>query len=73
MKNALLALALFALVGTAAAHDHEGKADKKGKKGAKKEACAMAGQAGSCCAHKGAKTTAAKADLPAATQPLKSL
>ncbi|GAA3944576.1 hypothetical protein [Hymenobacter algoricola] len=66
MKNALLALALFAFVGTAAAND--GK-DEKGKK-SKKEACSTAMKASctkegataatpSCCMKKG-KTAAVK-------------
>ncbi|TGE04863.1 hypothetical protein [Hymenobacter fodinae] len=66
MKNALLALALFASVGTAAAHEgHNGDKAKKGKK----EACTSEMQAscapgkkmaagGSCCMKKGAKTAA---------------
>lgn len=66
MKNALLALALFASVGSAAAH--EGHNNGKGKK-AKKEACttdmkahcaktgATAG-APSCCLKKEPKTAA---------------
>ncbi len=53
MKNALLALALFAAAGTAAfAHEGPGKTAK-----GKKAACSMAG--GTCCM-KGMKTAAAK-------------
>ena len=68
MKNALLALALFAFVGSASAHD--GK-DEKGKKGKKakteaqshcaadaKAASASLGTVPSCCAKKGANKTA---------------
>ncbi|SHJ52058.1 hypothetical protein SAMN02745146_3332 [Hymenobacter daecheongensis DSM 21074] len=75
MKNALLALTLFAFIGTAAAHD--GK-DEKGKK-SKKEACPTAMKAScskegttaatpSCCMKKGAKTAAVKSaeTMPAA-------
>ncbi|MBC6989840.1 hypothetical protein [Hymenobacter sp. BT491] len=54
MKNVLLALALFAFVGTASAHG-----DKDGKKG-KKESCAMKGT-DACCMKKGTKTAAVKA------------
>ena len=79
MKNALLALALFAFVGSAAAH--EGEKDAKGKK-AKKEACSTEMKAScvktgatagtpSCCMKKGTKT-AAVTPAPAAT-PVKSL
>lgn len=67
MKNSLLALALFAFVGTAAAHDGPGKT-AKGKK-AKTESCTkgMAGSS-SCCMKGGAKaTTTAAAKTPAAT------
>ncbi|UOQ77326.1 hypothetical protein MUN84_00945 [Hymenobacter sp. 5516J-16] len=67
MKNALLALALFAFVGTASAH--EGKDGKKGKK----ETCAKATAAGSsCCMKKGAKT-ASVTPAPAAAPAVKSL
>ncbi|TGE13933.1 hypothetical protein [Hymenobacter elongatus] len=63
MKNALLALALFAFVGTAAAND--GKDDKKGKKAAK--SCSMAEKSSaSCCMKKGGKTASVK---PAETLP----
>lgn len=70
MKNSLLALALFAFVGTASAHDGKNP-HSHGKKGKGKEACtaeakasctkAMAGTAGtpSCCMKGGAKATAA--------------
>ncbi|RYU83266.1 hypothetical protein [Hymenobacter persicinus] len=62
MKNALLALALFAFVGSAAAH--EGKDGKKDKKSTK--SCSMAEKGGaSCCAKKG-KTASVK---PAETLP----
>jgi len=64
MKNALLALALFAFVGTASAH--EGKDGKKEKKGAK--ACSAAEKGGSCCAKKGKTASVKPAEtLPAAT------
>lgn len=66
MKNALLALALFAFVGSAAAHEGD-KAAKKGKKAAKME-CSDAQKSamgGSCCMKKGAKTAAAPAAAPA--------
>lgn len=65
MKNALLALCLFAFAGTVTAHEGH----NAGKKGKKKEACsadmvakcaktgATAGTP-SCCMKKGAKTTA---------------
>ena len=65
MKNSLLALALFAFVGTAAyAQEGQAKADKKGKK----ETCAMKGgmAAGSSCCMKGGKTASVK---PAAKAP----
>ena len=54
MKKSLFALALFAVVGTAAhAQEGQAKADKKGKK----EACAMKGSmAGGSCCMKGSKT-----------------
>jgi hypothetical protein len=74
MKNALLALALFAFVGTAAAHE----GDKTTKKGKKKEHCsaeaktASLGGTPSCCAKKGAKT-AAVAPAPAPAPAVKSL
>lgn len=77
MKNVLLALALFAFAGSAAAH--EGHNDGKAKKGKKenctpemKATCAK-GAAGTpaCCMKKGAKT-AAVTPAPAAT-PVKSM
>ena len=57
MKKSLFALALFAVVGTAAhAQEGQAKADKKGKK----EACAMKGSmAGGSCCMKGSKTATA--------------
>ncbi len=70
MKNALLALTLFAFVGTASAHGD--KDTKKGKKSAAKMECSAAqktAMGGSCCAKKGAKTasvTPAPATAPAA-------
>ncbi|GAB3294043.1 hypothetical protein [Hymenobacter tenuis] len=79
MKNALLALALFAFAGSAVAHD--GTKDGKAKK-SKKEACttemkatcaktgASAGTP-SCCMKKDTKT-AAVTPTPVAT-PVKSL
>ena len=64
MKNSLLALALFAFVGTATAHD--GPHAKKGKK----ETCTK-GMAGGCCMKGGAKATAAvKAPAASATKSL---
>lgn len=80
MKNALLALALLAFIGSAAAHEKDGK--DKDKKGAKKEACsaeakAHCGGAGAstslptCCAKKGASATSTTA--PAAKPAEKSL
>ena len=71
MKNALLALTLFAFVGSAAAH--EGKGDKKAKKGAAKTECSAAQKSAmgsSCCMKKGAKTAAV---TPAAAPAVKSL
>ncbi|GAB2965201.1 hypothetical protein GCM10027048_38480 [Hymenobacter coalescens] len=76
MKNALLALALVAFVGTASAHDNDGK---KGKKAAKKEHCSTEMKAScaskgatagtpSCCMKKGATASATSA-TPAAAQP----
>lgn len=65
MKNVLLALALFATIGTATAHDG-GKAPKK----AKKQTCTMHGTA-ACCAKKDAKTAAVK--VPAKEKETKSL
>lgn len=83
MKNALLALALFAFVGSASAHD--GKDGKgPGKKG--KEACSaeakshcskdMAGGLGStpsCCMKKGAKTAAVKTETKTTSTTVKSM
>ncbi|GAA4008968.1 hypothetical protein GCM10022408_21390 [Hymenobacter fastidiosus] len=64
MKNALLALALFAFVGTAAANN-DGKDEKKGKKAAK--SCSMAEKSSAgCCMKKGGKTASVK---PAETLP----
>lgn len=73
MKNALLALALFAFVGTAAAHGD--KDAKKGKKTAAKTECSAAqktamGGAG-CCMKKSASTAATPA--PAVAPVVKSL
>ncbi|SHM00450.1 hypothetical protein [Hymenobacter psychrotolerans] len=73
MKNALLALALFAFVGSASAHE----GDKAAKKGKSKEACSTEMKANcakegntagtpSCCMKKGAKTAAATPATPAA-------
>lgn len=81
MKNALLALALFAFVGTASAH--EGK-EGKGKK-AKKENCSAEMKAScaskgataatpSCCMKKGASAAATTPEAKPATAPaVKSL
>ncbi|OWP64071.1 hypothetical protein CDA63_06300 [Hymenobacter amundsenii] len=77
MKNALLALALFAFVGTASAH--EGEKDAKGKKAKKaatteaKAHCDMAGSMGSagtpsCCMKKDAKASTAAATPAPATK-----
>ena len=62
MKKTLLALALFAFVGTTAfAHD------KPGQKG-KKEACKKGEMAGGSCCMKGGKTASVKpASKPVAT------
>ncbi|SNR29185.1 MULTISPECIES: hypothetical protein [Hymenobacter] len=72
MKNALLALALFAFVGSAAAHGD--KDTKKSKKGTAKMECSEAqktAMGSSCCMKKGAKTAAV---TPApAKEPVKSL
>ncbi|KAA9325864.1 hypothetical protein F0P96_19050 [Hymenobacter busanensis] len=85
MKNALLALALFAFVGSASATD--GK-DEKGKKAAKKEACsaeakahcggakastASLGGVPACCAKKGASASAEKSTDTKAASAVKSL
>ncbi|WP_046242616.1 hypothetical protein [Hymenobacter terrenus] len=57
MKKTLLALGLFAFVGTTAfAHDGH---DKDGKKG-KKETCSKGMAGASSCCMKGGKTAAAK-------------
>jgi hypothetical protein len=66
MKNSLLALALFALVGTASAHDGPGKSAKG--KSAKKE-CTK-GMAGGCCMKGGAKATASAPAKASATKSL---
>lgn len=63
MKNTLFAIALFAVVGTAAAQD--GKPGKKDKKVASK---AVSGKGDACCAKKSTTTAQAKA-LPAAPAP----
>jgi len=73
MKNALLALALFAFVGTASAHGD--KDTKKGKKSVAKTECSEAqktAMGGSCCMKKGAKT-AAVTPAPSATPAAKAL
>ncbi|KUG08857.1 hypothetical protein [Solirubrum puertoriconensis] len=81
MKNALLALALFAFVGTASAHD--GGKDAKGKK-AKKEACSTEMKAScaakgatastpSCCMKKGASAATQASGAKPATPAVKSL
>ncbi|QJX48712.1 hypothetical protein HMJ29_18020 [Hymenobacter taeanensis] len=73
MKNVLLALSLFAFVGSAAAHEgHNGDKTKKGKKEVSSTGCSMdkkMAAGGSCCMKKGAKT-AAVTPSPA---PVKSL
>ncbi|MCB2377108.1 hypothetical protein LGH70_05915 [Hymenobacter sp. BT635] len=73
MKNVLLALTLFAFVGTASAHDGKDEKGKKGKKEAcsteMKAQCASTGSTAttpSCCMKKGAKTASVK---PAETTP----
>ena len=82
MKNALFALALLAFVGTATAHEKDGK--DKDKKGAKKEHCSTEMKAGcaekgatagtpSCCMKKGAAASAASTTAPAAKPAEKSL
>ncbi|TGD80224.1 hypothetical protein [Hymenobacter wooponensis] len=62
MKNVLLALSLFAFVGSATAHEgHNGDKAKKGKKEASTAGCSMdkkTAMGGSCCMKKGAKTAA---------------
>ncbi|WP_303311604.1 hypothetical protein [Hymenobacter sp. BT730] len=78
MKNALLALALFAFVGTASATEGE-KGAKKTKKAcptAMQAKCSkeMAASGAACCVKKGAKTTTAAATpAPAAKPVTKSL
>ena len=64
MKNSLLALALFAFVGTATAHDTPAKPGKG--KTARKETCTR-GMAGGCCLKGGAKATAATTPKAPAT------
>ncbi len=74
MKNALLALALFAFAGSAVAHEGD-KAAKKGKKAVAKMECSAAQKAAmgsSCCMKKGAKT-AAVTPAPAVAPAVKSL
>ena len=80
MKNALLALTLFAFVGTASAHDGKDDKAKKAKKetcsAEMKAHCAMAGSpAGvpACCAKKSTKTAVVKTTTPTATAAQKSL
>jgi hypothetical protein len=80
MKNALLALALFAFVGTASAHDDKDSKAKKTKKetcsAAMQANCAMAGSAAgvpACCAKKGGKMAAVKTTMPASTAVKKSM
>ncbi|ALD20845.1 hypothetical protein [Hymenobacter sp. DG25A] len=78
MKNALLALALFAYVGTASATEGE-KGGKKTKKACTTEMQAkcskeMAASGASCCVKKDAKTTTASVKpAPAAKPVTKSL
>ncbi|MBC6605832.1 hypothetical protein H8B13_03285 [Hymenobacter sp. BT188] len=72
MKNALLALALFAFVGTATAH--EGKDEKKSKKSAAKTCNMPEKGTAACCMKKDTKTAAVKAaPAPAAAPVTKSL
>lgn len=61
MKNALLALALFAFAGSAAAHDGKGPHDH-GKKGMAKSGCTkeMAGKSGCCMKGKATAATETK-------------
>ena len=66
MKNLLLALTLFATVGTAAATD--GKPGKPAKKTATKMQCAKEEKGGASCCAKKATTTAAVAPAPAAVK-----
>ncbi|GAA4386030.1 hypothetical protein [Hymenobacter koreensis] len=81
MKNALLALALFAFVGSASAHDGKDEKGKKGKKAKSgqshcaseaKEATATLGSTPSCCSKKGAVKTA-EVKTTEATPAVKSL
>jgi hypothetical protein len=59
MKKSLLALALFAFVGTSAfAHDGHDKDGKKGKKESCSASKSMAG--GACCMKKDTRTAAVK-------------
>jgi hypothetical protein len=73
MKNALLALALFAFIGTATAH--EGKDEKKSKKSAAAKTCSMPEKGtAACCMKKDTKTAAVKVPpAPAAAPVAKSL
>jgi hypothetical protein len=74
MKNALLALALFAFAGSALASEGD-KAAKKDKKTAAKMECSEAQKSAmgsSCCMKKGAKTAAAT-PAPAVAPAVKSL
>lgn len=66
MKNTLFALALFAVVGTAAAQD--GKPSKKDKKVASKAVCVKGDKGDACCAKKSTTTAQVKA-LPASPAP----
>ena len=61
MKNALLALALFAFAGSAAAHDGNGPKDPN-KKAAAKTGCTrdMAAKSGCCMKGKATATTDSK-------------
>ena len=63
MKNALLALALFAFAGTASAND--GTKPGKKSKVAKKEACAKMTAGTSSCCMKGGAMAVAKAPVAA--------
>ena len=74
MKNALLALALFAFVGTAAAHEGD-KSTKKAKKSTAATSCSMPEKGtAACCMKKGAKTAVVKAaPAPVAAPVTKSL
>ena len=65
MKNALLALALFAFAGSAAAHDGKGPHDH-GKKGMAKSGCTKDMAAKSGCCMKGRATAATEIKAPAA-------